>query len=127
MTAPERTRVMVVDDDPALSRMLRILLQSEGFDVMVANNGQQALDKLTEGEPALVVLDLQMPVLDGRGFFREFRRLGHRAPVLLLSAYNSEAARDELGAEAALGKPCDPEAVAQLAQRLIRESMAPAT
>jgi DNA-binding response OmpR family regulator len=115
---------MVVDDDLALARMLRILFQSEGYEVIMAHDGQQALDKLTAGTPALVVLDLQMPVLDGRGFFREFRRRGYRSPVLLLSAYNADAAREELGAEAAFGKPCDPETVAAKAQELIREAQA---
>jgi len=110
---------MIVDDDLALARMLRILFQSEGFDVVMAHDGQQALDRLDNGIPDLVVLDLQMPVLDGRGFFREFRRRGYTAPVLLLSAYNSEGAQIELGAEASFGKPCDPEAVLQLAHNLI--------
>src|SRR5262245_31078257 len=110
---------MVVDDDLALARMLRILFQSEGYDVVMAHDGRQALAKLGAGAPSLVVLDLQMPVLDGRAFYREFRRLGYQAPVLLLSAYNSEAAREELGVEASFGKPCDPEQVALLAKRLI--------
>ena len=113
---------MVVDDDPALARMLRILFQSEGYEVVMAQDGQQALDRLTGGIPALVILDLQMPVLDGRGFFHEFRRRGYRSPVLLLSAYNSDAAREELGAEAAFGKPCDPEIVAAKAKQLISEA-----
>jgi DNA-binding response OmpR family regulator len=113
---------MIVDDDMALARMLRILFQSEGYEVVMAHDGRQALDRLAGGTPDLVVLDLQMPVLDGRGFFREFRRLGYSAPVLLLSAYNSEEARDELGAEASFGKPCDPEAVAAMAHSLLLES-----
>ena len=122
MTTETRTRVMVVDDDLALARMLRILFTSEGYDVITAHDGQQALDRLEDGPPALVVLDLQMPVLDGRGFFREFRRRGYVTPVLLLSAYNSDAAKEELGAEAAFGKPCDPEAVAALAVTLIENA-----
>ena len=119
---------MIVDDDLALARMLRILFLSEGFDVPCAHDGQQALDVLSEGgfHPDLVVLDLQMPVLDGRGFFREFRRRGFEAPVLLLSAYNSEAAQEELGAEAAIGKPCDPELVARTARSLINDTVRPA-
>lgn len=121
MTADTRARVLVVDDDVALARMLRILFQSEGFDVVVAHDGQQALDQVVHQTPDLVVLDLQMPVLDGRGFFREFRQRGYRSPVLLLSAYNSEATRDELGADAAFNKPCDPEAVIAIAHSLIKE------
>ena len=115
---------MIVDDDLALARMLRILFQSEGFEVVMAHDGQQALERLEGGTPDLVVLDLQMPVLDGRGFFREFRARGYVAPVLLLSAYNSEAARDELGAEASFGKPCDPEAVINLAHNLLANAQA---
>ncbi len=124
MITETRSRVMVVDDDLALARMLRILFQSEGFDVVTAHNGQQALDKLDDGVPALVVLDLQMPVLDGRGFFHEFRRRGYRSPILLLSAYNAEAAMEELGAEAAFGKPCDPEAVVAIAHHLLKNDKA---
>jgi DNA-binding response OmpR family regulator len=124
VTTETHVTVMVVDDDPALARMLRILFQSEGYDVVMAHDGQQALDRLSAGAPALVILDLQMPVLDGRGFFREFRRRGYDSPVLLLSAYNSEAAREELGAEAAFGKPCDPETVAAKAKQLISEAAA---
>jgi DNA-binding response OmpR family regulator len=119
VTIETRAQVMVVDDDLALARMLRILFQSEGYDVVMAHDGQQALDRLATGTPSLVVLDLQMPVLDGRGFYREFRRRGYHSPVLLLSAYNSEAAREELGADASLGKPCDPEQVAGVAKMLI--------
>lgn len=119
MTIEPRTRVMVVDDDLSLARMLRILFQSEGYDVVLAHDGQQAIDRLSCGAPALVILDLQMPVLDGRDFYREFRRRGYLAPVLLLSAYNSEGAREELQAEGALGKPCDPEQVAALAKELM--------
>jgi DNA-binding response OmpR family regulator len=110
---------MVVDDDLALARMLRILFQSEGFDVVLAHDGQQALEKLDDGQPGLIVLDLQMPVMDGRSFYRELRGRGYGTPVILLSAYNSEAARDELGADAALSKPCDPDTIAAKARELI--------
>ena len=58
---------MVVDDDLALARMLRILFQSEGYEVMLAHDGQQALDKLTAGTPALVVLDTPPEAVDPSG------------------------------------------------------------
>jgi CheY-like chemotaxis protein len=111
--------VLVVDDDPALGRLLKVILITAGFSVRVAENGARALDMVRERAPDIVVLDLQMPVMDGRDFYREFRLLGHAAPVVILSAYNAAAARDELGADAALNKPFDPEALVTEASRLI--------
>jgi CheY-like chemotaxis protein len=113
----------VVDDDLALARMLRILFQSEGFDVLLAHDGKRALDRLGEVQPALIMLDLQMPVMDGRTFYRELRDRGFATPVILLSAYNSEAAREELGANAALSKPCDPDTIAAKARELMGDAV----
>ena len=100
--------------------MLRITLLSEGFSVEVAGDGQQALDALERVQPDLIVLDLQMPVMDGRSFYRAFRQRGFTTPVLVLSAYNAEAAQEELGAEAFLGKPCDPDEFSQLVHVLLQ-------
>jgi CheY-like chemotaxis protein len=100
--------------------MLRITLMSEGFTVALAGDGQQALAALEDVEPDLVVLDLQMPVMDGRSFYRAFRQRGYQTPVLVLSAYNAEGAQQELGAEAFLGKPCDPDEFSQLVHVLLQ-------
>jgi CheY-like chemotaxis protein len=67
----------------------------------------------------VVLLDLQMPVMDGRSFYRAFRERGHSAPVLILSAYDAAAARDELAAEAFLDKPFDPSQVLASVSRLV--------
>ena len=69
--------------------------------------------------PDLVILDLQMPVMDGRTFYREFRQKGFRSPVVILSAYNAEGARQELGAEAALNKPFDPDRIGEVVRSLV--------
>ena len=113
--------VLIVDDDPSLARMLRVLLTSDGFDVMVAHNGREALDSLRDARPSLVILDLQMPVMDGRTFFKELKRTEYHCPVIILSAYNAEAARKELGAEAALAKPFDPDAISLLVRETLKE------
>jgi two-component system, OmpR family, response regulator MprA len=108
MGAPPK--VLVIDDDEALLRVLRLSLASDGFDVTTAADGAAGLEKLDEGgEYDVVVLDLQMPRLDGRSFYREMVSRGHKTRVLILSAYGAEEARRELGAAAAIGKPFDPD------------------
>ena len=99
--------------------MLRVLLESEQWTVRVAHDGREALLALNEFAPDVVLLDMQMPVMDGRAFYREFRSLGYETPVMLLSAYNADKARVELGADDAMDKPCDPEIVLTRVQRLI--------
>jgi len=100
-------RVLVVDDDPALRRMVSLVLSSEGFDVSVADDGIRGLEELEAGDFQAVVLDLQMPRMDGRAMFEEMRARGDHTPVLLLSAYGAERESKELGADAGLAKPFD--------------------
>lgn len=99
----------MVDDDPALLRVVQLSLQSEGFRVTTARNGIEALQRLDQGEYDLIVLDLQMPQMDGRTFYREMRARGSRTPVMILSAFGADKARSELAAEASFNKPFDPE------------------
>ena len=99
--------MLVVDDDPALLRMIRLTLVSDGLDVTEATDGIAGLEALEARKFDLVILDLQMPKMDGREMYRQLRARGHELPVLILSAYRAEAARSELGADAALSKPFD--------------------
>ncbi len=100
-------RVLVVDDDPALLRLISVSLESEGFEVVVAQDGARGLEEIDGNAIDVVVLDLQMPRMDGRAMYRELRSRGHSLPVLILSAYGAERARRELAAEAAMSKPFD--------------------
>ena len=119
--SPDRfsSRVLVVDDDPALLQLIAATLRDEGFEVLAASNGRDALRLVERGEVAAIVLDLEMPVMDGRSFFQELRSRGDRTPVMLLSANQSRAARRELGADAALEKPFEPELLTLQLRRLI--------
>ncbi len=94
-----------MDDDAALLRLLRLTLLSEGYDVAVAQDGLAGLEQLSNQSFDVVVLDLQMPRMDGRSMFLQMRARGWDCPVLILSAYGAEEARMQLHAEAALGKP----------------------
>jgi len=101
-------KVLLIDDDPALVRMIRLVLLSEGLNVDTAVDGLNGLEKFSADNFDVIVLDLQMPNMDGRQFFREIRARGDHTPVVLLSAYGAQAAKQELNAEAAVSKPFDP-------------------
>src|SRR5688500_17693678 len=92
-------RILVVDDDRSLLRSIRMTLALEGFSVETAVDGLEGLERVESAKFDLVVLDLQMPHMDGRTFFREMRSRGYNMPVLVLSAYGAEAARVELQAQ----------------------------
>jgi CheY-like chemotaxis protein len=91
--AKDQPRILVVDDDEALLRMIRLTLISEGYAVTTATDGFEGLAAMARAEFALVVLDLQMPRMDGRMMYAEMQRRGCEIPVLLVSAYGAEAAR----------------------------------
>jgi DNA-binding response OmpR family regulator len=114
--------VLVIDDDAALVRMIRLSCVAEGFDVATAGDGLQALESLSVRPVDIIVLDLQMPRMDGRTFFREIRKRGEQAPVIILSAYGAEEAAEELRAEAAIQKPFDPDVLVYEVRRLTRTS-----
>jgi two-component system response regulator MprA len=108
-----RRRVLVIDDDQGLSRMVALVLRRQSFDVDVANSGDDGLALLRAGRYDAVVLDLRMPGKDGRTVFREMRAAGVHSPVLILSAYDAHRAREELGSEAALDKPFEPDVLVE--------------
>jgi DNA-binding response OmpR family regulator len=116
----ERTtpQILVVDDDPGIRQLVAATLATEGWGVCTASNGTTALDEARRQEFDAVVLDLQMPVMDGRSFYTALRGLPSDVPVLLLSAYGSRSAQLELGANDALDKPFDPMILVQRLRRL---------
>jgi DNA-binding response OmpR family regulator len=75
---------MVVDDDRSLLSLLLIFIEA-GFDVVTCPDGQAALLEVDQDPPAAIVLDLEMPVMNGREFYRELRARSHAMPVLILS------------------------------------------
>lgn len=101
--------VLVVDDEPGISRMIRLLLMSEGLSVVAVSNAMDALNYLADNPASLIVLDLAMPGMDGREFFRTLRARGDSTPILILSAHGAREASRELQAEGALPKPFLPE------------------
>jgi DNA-binding response OmpR family regulator len=108
-TAP----ILVVDDDAKIVRLVRTYLERDGFMVVTAADGPAALDAIETHRPALVVLDLMLPELDGRAVIRAVRRdeEAARTPILVLSARSSTIDRIaglEDGADDYLPKPFSP-------------------
>ncbi len=80
-------KILVVDDERAVRDSLRRALELEGYDVELAADGEEALERLdANGEPDAVILDILMPKMDGLEVCRRLRREGHRLPVLMLTA-----------------------------------------
>lgn len=102
--------------------MVSLVLVSEGFDVSVADDGVTGLAKLESGDFQAVVLDLQMPRMDGRAMFEEMRLRGDHTPVLLLSAYGAEQASRDLGANGGLAKPFDVDVLVDVVRALLSDA-----
>jgi CheY-like chemotaxis protein len=116
-----QSRVLVVDDDANLTRLLRTILRTSGFDVVTASDSSAALDMVSGQQFNVIILDLRMPVMDGRAFYRELRGRGDNTPVVISSAYGARAAQAELGAQAAIEKPFDPDKLVQTVTRLLED------
>jgi len=100
--------ILVVDDDPEILAMLRDFLESEGLAVRTAANGAEALDALDDVAPALILLDMRMPVLDGWAFAERFHERALTYPIVVMTA--AESARrwaEEIGATDYIAKPFD--------------------
>src|SRR5688572_13244436 len=102
--------ILVVDDDPAIRRLLRLLLAEHGFSVDLAVSGNDALKHLKRATPDLIVLDLMMPGLHPRDFLVEAKAMGYSNPVLVLTANHAGLEIGYLlGADDAMEKPFDTE------------------
>ena len=84
-------RILVVDDDPVLSELVSYILQSEGYQTIVANNGEDGLRKFQSTNPDLVMLDVTMPELDGFEVCKRIRAISS-VPIIMLTAQGSEDA-----------------------------------
>jgi DNA-binding response OmpR family regulator len=98
--------ILIVDDDPLFRDTISTALSLHGFRVRVAADGRDALAAIEDERPALVLLDMSMPVLDGAGLLRELAARGIRLPVVIVTAgQDSEAAARRLGVAAYVRKP----------------------
>ena len=107
----EKSRILLVDDEQAITENLSPFLERSGFIVAVATNGEEALQLIDEIDPDLVVMDVLMPRMDGREALRRLRQKGDWTPVILLTQVGESVERAmalEEGADDYLNKPFDP-------------------
>ena len=106
MNAPP-IKVLVIDDEPPIRKLLRMGLSTQGYDILEASNGKIALEKLAEG-PALIILDLGLPDIQGHELLRMIRGRNESVPIVVLSSRGDEAGKVQaldLGADDYLTKP----------------------
>jgi DNA-binding NarL/FixJ family response regulator len=119
-------RLLVVDDEPNLLRAVAAVLRGEGYEVLTARSGQEALVRLAEGLPDLIISDIRMPRMDGFQLARQIRSSAHTdlIPIIFLTARDETADRVagfRSGVDAYLTKPFEPdELIAVIANILNR-------
>jgi two-component system response regulator PrrA len=112
-------KLFIIDDDRSLLSLLKLILEDASFSVRTFLDASRALDEVNDAQPDAIILDLEMPVMNGRVFYRALRDKGLTMPVLILSAYGAREAQAELGADAAVDKPFEPEDLVQRVSALI--------
>jgi DNA-binding response OmpR family regulator len=109
-------RVLVVDDEPQVVWVLQLALDAEGYEVLTARNGVEAMAQISEGHPEMMVLDVMMPRMDGWSVMRELRKLpaADRPRVVMVTALASgkdRATAEALGVDVYMPKPFDVDAL----------------
>ncbi|MGT2435501.1 response regulator [Bradyrhizobium betae] len=100
-------KVLVIDDEPPIRKLLRMGLTTQGYEILEAPSGKVALEKLAEG-PALIILDLGLPDIQGHELLRTIRARNQSVPIVVLSSRGDEAGKVQaldLGADDYLTKP----------------------
>jgi CheY-like chemotaxis protein len=120
-------RILVVDDDPSIVKLLTLNLEIEGYEVVSAANGREALEAVAEHDPDLVVCDVMMPVMNGLEVVSRLKRDDETKdlPVVMLSAKAQEldvAHGKATGADEYVTKPFDPEDLLTVVAKLLKSS-----
>jgi DNA-binding response OmpR family regulator len=119
-----RRKILVVDDEPKLVRVVREYLEHDGYRVVSAGDGREALERFRQERPDLVVLDLMLPELDGLEVCRRIRQES-RVPIIMLTARAEEVDELiglELGADDYVTKPFSPRALLARARSVLRRA-----
>jgi CheY-like chemotaxis protein len=117
--------ILVVDDDADFRSGLRMALEMKGYQVDESQNGEEALTRLLEKPPLLVLLDLQMPVMNGREMLQRMRSTPElkEVPVVIISGFGFEWEAELMGAQGYIGKPFEPEELQKTIANLLRPKL----
>jgi len=119
-----KTKILVIDDDTAVTDLLSVLLSSQGFDVAATNSSSDGLSHVRDNEPDLIILDLMMPEIDGWEVCRSVRSYS-QVPIIVLSALNDPsmvASVLDAGADDYLTKPTPSRVLVAHINRLIKRN-----
>ena len=125
MNSESRLKLLLVDDDQAISDNLGSFLERSGFKVIKSSNGKQALENIKSQSPDIVVMDVLMPVMDGRQALRQLRNEENWIPVILLTQIGESTERAmalEEGADDYLNKPFDPHELVARIRAVLRRA-----
>lgn len=122
MNAPNHGYVLLVEDDDDLAEILMAALEDEGYRVVLARNGAEALRTTETAMPALVLLDMFMPVMDGFEFARRFEEhYGRAAPIVVMTASeNARRLAEQVAADDVLAKPFGTSLLLRIVSRFVR-------
>ena len=110
--------ILVVDDDPAILALVSEVLEEAGFNVLTASDGREAIDRFVDRHPALVLLDLHLPILDGWQVQAKIRELGAKTPVIFMTGGSrARAEAEERHAAGYLVKPLDLDSLLRMVAR----------
>lgn len=121
--------ILVVDDEPKLLDLVRTILEKEGFNVIEAHNGYEAVEQVRTKLPDLVLLDVMMPEMDGFEALREIRQASN-VPVIMLTVQATESDKVrglELGADDYVAKPFDHRELVSRVKAMLRRAAMPPT
>ena len=117
-----KTKILVVDDDVNISELLRLYLEKEGYEVVIAYDGNQALELFNSQDPNLILLDIMLPVFDGWHVCREVRKTSN-VPIIMVTAKGETFDKVlglELGADDYVSKPFDTKEVVARVKAVLR-------
>ena len=117
-------KILVVDDDKNICELLRLYIEKEGFGVIIANDGQQAVEMFNRESPDLIILDIMLPKLDGWQVCREIRKSSN-CPIIMLTAKGEvfdKVLGLELGADDYMVKPFEAKEVVARIKAVLRRT-----
>ena len=118
-------KVLIVDDEPNLTRSIAFILRKEGYDIEVASNGEEAMEKAWKVKPSLILLDIMMPKKNGYEVCQEIREAPELKDmyVIMLTAKGQEVDREKgmgVGADEFITKPFSPNQIVQRVNAILR-------
>ena len=118
--------ILIVDDDVDFLESLKNVLKEKGFNVFEAHNGKEAIEKMSENNIQILILDLRLPVLDGLEVYTELKKAGHNVPTIIVTAYAREEKTTidtfkSFAITGVLNKPFDPQSLLNLLEDVLNK------